>query len=294
MSLLFLINSDTAVVMNLRGIFTFTLLMSLKCTILASGELSIVLENAQLLSSKDYAHIVNMKQEDGFQSDCYEIFQQSGGKAKDGLYIIQLMKDLIVVYCDMQSAEGGWTVIQHITVNSSLDFDRTWQDYKQGFGLISDDHWLGNEFMHRLTSKPGAYKLGIKLIDMNGEMKWAEYDPFRIDDEESKYKIRLGLYQGTAADALTQDTEAYVHDNQKFTTKDSDNDNYFRNCAKLELNGVPGGGWWYNACAGANLNRRNVVYWQNDCNKDNLCKYAWMMVKPNKLVKCINSPRDEL
>ncbi|XP_067894466.1 fibrinogen-like protein 1-like protein [Heterodontus francisci] len=281
--------------MNFRGFFTFILLTSLKCNILASAELPVVLENAHLLSSKDYVHIINMKQEGGFQNDCYEIFQQSEGKAKDGLYVIRLMKDLIVVYCDMQSAEGGWTVIQHITANSSLDFDRTWQDYKQGFGLVNGDHWLGNEFMHRLTSKPSPYKLGIKLIDMNGEMKWGEYDPFRIEGEESRYKIRLGLYQGTATDALTQDTETYNHDNQEFTTKDRDNDNYFQNCAKLELHGIPGGGWWYNACAGANLNRRNVVYWQNDCNKDNLCKYAWMMVKPNsKLVNCSNSPHDEL
>ncbi|XP_078419363.1 fibrinogen-like protein 1-like protein [Cetorhinus maximus] len=277
------------------NLLTFILLTLLKSTILISAELSVELENVHLLSSKDHAQIINMKQGSGFPSDCYEIFQQSEGTAKDGLYIIQLMKAFIVVYCDMQSAEGGWTVIQHITANSSIDFDRTWQDYKQGFGLVNGDHWLGNEFMHRLTSKLGAYKLGIKLIDVNGEIKWGEYDPVLIEGEESRYKIRLGLYQGTAVDALTQETEAYIHDNQKFTTKDSDNDNYFQNCAKLELNGIPGGGWWYNACAAANLNRRNVVYWQNDCNKENLCKYAWMMVKPNnKLVKCDKSPHTEL
>ncbi|XP_020369884.1 fibrinogen-like protein 1-like protein [Rhincodon typus] len=281
--------------MNVWSFLNCILLMLLKCTILTSAERSVELKNAHLLTSKDYAHIINMKQEVGFPNDCYEIFQQSEGKAKDGLYIIQLMKELLVVYCDMHSAEGGWTVVQHITANTSLDFDRTWQDYKQGFGLVNGDHWLGNEFMHRLTSKPRAYKLGIKLIGMNGEMKWGEYDPFLIEREEAKYKIRLGLYQGTAADALTQDTEAYIHDNQKFTTKDSDNDNYFQNCAKLELNGISGGGWWYNACAGANLNRRNILYWQNDCNKENLCKYAWMMVKPNnKQGKCSDSSHDEL
>ncbi|XP_078089432.1 fibrinogen-like protein 1-like protein [Mustelus asterias] len=274
---------------------SFILLASLKWTTLTSAELPVELENAHLLSPKDPAHIINMEQEGGFPGDCLEILQESGGRAKDGLYIIQLVKDLIVVYCDMQSAEGGWTVIQHITANSSLDFDRTWQDYKRGFGLVDGDHWLGNEFLHRFTSKPGGYKLGIKLVGMNGEMKWGEYEPFLIESEEARYKIRLGLYHGTAADALAQDTEAYIHDNQRFTTKDSDNDNYFQNCAKLELNGIPGGGWWYNACAGANLNRRNVVYWQNDCNKDNLCKYAWMMVKPNsKLVKCHHSPHSEL
>ncbi|XP_078263254.1 fibrinogen-like protein 1-like protein [Rhinoraja longicauda] len=281
--------------MNLRNLFSVTLLMLLNCTILISTEPSVELKNVHLLSPGDYVHIINLRWQDGFLSNCYEIFQQSEGKAKDGLYVIQLMKVLIVVYCDMQSAEGGWTIIQHITANSSLDFDRTWQDYKQGFGFVNGDHWLGNDFMHRITSKPNEYKLGIKLINVNGEMKWGEYDPFFIENEESRYKIRLGLYHGTATDALTKDTEAYIHDNQKFTTKDSDNDNYSQNCAKLELNGIPGGGWWYNACAGANLNRRNVVYWQNDCNKENLCKYAWMMIKPNsKVTKCHKILRDEL
>ncbi|XP_059811591.1 fibrinogen-like protein 1-like protein [Hypanus sabinus] len=282
-------------VMNLRSLFTITLLMLLKYTTLISTESSMELRNADLLASKDYARIINLSQQGGFPSDCHEIFQQSESKAEDGLYVIQLMKDLLVVYCDMHSADGGWTVIQHITVNSSLDFDRTWQDYKQGFGFINGDHWLGNELIHRITSRPNEYSLGIKLVNMNGEVKWGEYDPFLIEGEESKYKIRLGLYRGTATDALTQDTEAYIHDNQKFTTKDSDNDNYYRNCAKLELNGIPGGGWWYNACAGANLNRKNVIYWQNDCNKDNQCKYAWMMVKPNnREVKCSSTLRDEL
>ncbi|XP_069771589.1 fibrinogen-like protein 1-like protein [Narcine bancroftii] len=287
--------AKAGVVMYLRSLFNITLLMLLKCTILISSELSVELRNVHLLSLEDYAHILNLRQQGGFPSNCYDIFQESEGKAEDGLYVLQLMKDLIVVYCDMQSAEGGWTVIQHITVNSSVDFDRTWQEYKQGFGFVNGDHWLGNEFMHQLTSRSNEYKLGIKLIDVNGEVKWGEYDPFLIENEESRYKIRLGLFHGTATDALTQDTETYIHDNQKFTTKDCDNDNYYKNCAKLELSGIPGGGWWYNACAGANLNRRNVVYWQNDCNKDSLCKYAWMMVKPNsKVAKCSHTSRDEL
>uniref|UniRef100_A0A8D0CAB1 Fibrinogen C-terminal domain-containing protein n=1 Tax=Salvator merianae TaxID=96440 RepID=A0A8D0CAB1_SALMN len=214
-----------------------------------------------------------------YPRDCSEIFKQSKENAKDGLYVIQPAKDPIGVYCNMQ--DGGWTVIQHITANSTVDFDRTWQDYKYGFGSINDNYWLGNEYMHQLTTSPRPYTLRVKLVDLNAEIKWAEYDPFHIEDEASQYRIRLGLYKGNAVDALCYDTEAYLHDNQKFTTKDRDNDNYFQNCAKLEYNGIPGGGWWYDACAGANLNRKNVIYWQQDCNKQHMCKYAWMMVKPS-------------
>ncbi|MEQ2233503.1 hypothetical protein ILYODFUR_022507 [Ilyodon furcidens] len=226
--------------------------------------------------------------------DCYEMLIASSGTARDGVYLIQPYNSPIVAYCAMQ--EGGWTVVQHITVNSSVDFDRTWDEYKNGFGDVTGDHWLGNEYLYQLTRGPARYKLGVKLVDPDAVIKMGEYDPFLVEEEFTGYRLRLGLFQGTALDALTLDTENYLHDNQKFTTKDRDNDNYFQNCAKLEFQGVPGGGWWYDACAGANLNRRNIIYWQKDCNKERLCKYAWMMVRPSETVKVIHSGhcKDEL
>ncbi|OCT66416.1 hypothetical protein XELAEV_18042666mg [Xenopus laevis] len=214
-----------------------------------------------------------------FSRDCSEILYKSQGIATDGLYVIQPADVPIVVICIMQ--DKGWTVIQHITANSSLDFDRGWEDYKFGFGSVLGDHWLGNEYMHQLTQPPGLQKLGIRLVTMEGEIKLGVYDPVLIESEDSQYRLRLGLFHGSATDALTRDTEAYVHDNQKFTTRDRDNDNYIHNCAKLEHEGIAGGGWWYDACAGANLNRRNIIYWQKDCTKDKLCKYATMMLQSN-------------
>uniref|UniRef100_A0A671LY78 Zgc:194887 n=1 Tax=Sinocyclocheilus anshuiensis TaxID=1608454 RepID=A0A671LY78_9TELE len=207
----------------------------------------------------------------------------SGGQARDGLYLIRPGDSPIAVYC----AEGGWTVVQHITVNSSVDFDRGWDEYKHGFGSLSGKHWLGNEHLHRLTRGPARYKLGIKLVDEDAVTKTGRYEPALVEDKEAQY----------AADALTLDTENYLHNNKRFTTRDLDNDNYFQNCAQLEFQGVAGGGWWCDACAGANLNHRNVIYWQKDCNKEHLCKYAWMMVKPSEQLKVISSgdcARDEL
>ncbi|XP_053567238.1 fibrinogen-like protein 1-like protein [Bombina bombina] len=230
-----------------------------------------------------------------FSSDCSEVMQKSQGTATDGLYIIQPESVNIVVFCIMQ--DGGWTVVQHITANSSLDFDRNWEDYKLGFGNALGDHWLGNEYMHQLTQPPGHHKLGIKLVNMEGQIKWGMYSPALIESEESQYRLRLGLYHGSANDAMTHDTVAYLHDNQKFTTKDRDNDNYFQNCARLEFQGIAGGGWWYDACAGANLNRKNVIYWQKDCNKEKPCKYASMMMQPVAVKECehtVHCHKDEL
>ncbi|XP_062379750.1 fibrinogen-like protein 1-like protein [Sardina pilchardus] len=243
-----------------------------------------VAENLHLLSLEEHKAIVNLGQK-LLPRDCHEIWESSGGKARDGVYLIQPADTRIAAYCAMQ--DGGWTVVQHITVNSSVDFDCTWEEYKRGFGSLSANHWLGNQHLHQLTAGPVRYKLGIKLVDKDAVTKFGEYDPVLVEGEDTQYRLRLGPFQGTAGDALTQDTENYLHDNQRFTTKDRDNDNYFQNCARLEFQGVAGGGWWYDACAGANLNRRNVIYWQKDCNKEHLCKYAWMMVKPSELIKVV-------
>ncbi|XP_028294072.1 fibrinogen-like protein 1-like protein [Gouania willdenowi] len=251
-------------------------------------------ENLSLLPQEERHLILNPGMK-GIPRDCYEMLMASSGLARDGVYLIQPGDTPIVAFCAMQ--DGGWTVVQHMTVNSSVDFDRTWDEYKNGFGYVTGDHWLGNEYLHELTKGSARYKLGIKLVGPDAVTKMGEYDPFLVEDESSAYRLRLGLFQGTAVDAFTLDTENYLHDNQKFTTKDRDNDNYFQNCAKLEFQGVPGGGWWYDACAGANLNRRNVIYWQKDCNKERLCKYAWMMVKPSETVKVVHSgdcKKDEL
>ncbi|CAG2238238.1 unnamed protein product [Mytilus edulis] len=53
----------------------------------------------------------------------------------------------IDVYCDMDTNGGGWTIIQR-RVDSVVDFYRFWSDYKNGFGSVSENHWLGNGFEH--------------------------------------------------------------------------------------------------------------------------------------------------
>ncbi|XP_014031430.1 fibrinogen-like protein 1-like protein [Salmo salar] len=276
------------------GTWTVAITAALVVSLMGVHTKHLVAENTHLLTSEEHKMVLNQGMKE-YPRDCYEMLMGSGSPARDGVYLIQPGDYPILAYCAMQ--DGGWTVVQHITVNSSVDFDRTWVEYKQGFGVLNGDHWLGNEHLHHLTRGPGRYKLGVKLVDKDAVAKIGEYDPFMVEDERSGFRLRLGLFQGSALDALTQDTENYLHDNQRFTTKDRDNDNYFQNCAKLEFQGVAGGGWWYDACAGANLNRRNVIYWQKDCNKEHLCKYAWMMVKPSDTVKVVhtgNCKKDEL
>ncbi len=49
----------------------------------------------------------------------------------------------------------AWTVIQR-RINGTIDFYREWNEYKNGFGDLQTEFWLGNEKIHQLTNQ-GQY-----------------------------------------------------------------------------------------------------------------------------------------
>ncbi|XP_062602149.1 ficolin-1-A-like [Saccostrea cucullata] len=124
--------------------------------------------------------------------------------------------------------------------DGSEDFFRTWNEYKNGFGSLGNEFWLGNDKIHTITSS-GNYKLGIDLKDFSGNSRYATYNIFSIGDERSGYILNLVDYNGNAGDSLMT-----RHKGSKFATKDRDN---AHGCAKQYK-----GGWWYQNCHRANLN----------------------------------------
>ncbi|XP_046860829.1 techylectin-5B-like [Xenia sp. Carnegie-2017] len=172
--------------------------------------------------------------------DCSEV--QNNGNNESGVY--QINPDgqgYFKVFCDMKSSGGGWTVFQRC-LDRSVDFYRGWNDYKEGFGNLTSEFWLGLDKIYRLTSAR-RNKLRVDLGDWSGKKAYAEYDYFAVKNENKKYQLSLGKYSGTAWDALSG------HKNMKFSTKDSDNDIYSGNCATSNK-----GAWWYNDCYFSNLN----------------------------------------
>ncbi|GFN94691.1 tenascin-r [Plakobranchus ocellatus] len=151
--------------------------------------------------------------------------------------------------CDMFTDGGGWIVIQRRTTGN-VDFYRDWVTYKEGFGSLDDDFWLGNDNIHSITSS-GTYELRIDF-KYKGKSAFAHYSTFSIDDENKNYALRLGDYDGTAGDSLN------YHRRQQFSTFDRDNDDSSGNCAV-----VYSGGWWYGMCHHSNLNGK----WMADVHK---------------------------
>ena len=98
------------------------------------------------------------------------------------------------VFCDMRTSGGGWTVFQS-RLDGSGDFYRGWNDYKNDFGDLKGEFWLGLEKMHRL-SVATTNMIRIEMEDPSGNMKYAEYDLFAIKNETAKYQLSLRTYSG--------------------------------------------------------------------------------------------------
>ena len=98
------------------------------------------------------------------------------------------------VFCDQTTAGGGWTVFQK-RYNGTVDFFRAWDDYKQGFGNLNGEFWLGLEKIHRLTAR-SSNKLRVDLEDFYGKTAFAEYGSFSVASERAKYLLGLRVYSG--------------------------------------------------------------------------------------------------
>ena len=110
----------------------------------------------------------------------------------------------IQVLCDMTANGGGWTVFQR-RLDGSVDFFQGWKSYKNGFGNLSGEFWLGNDNLHRLTSASDDVMLRVDLEDFDGNITYAEYTTFQVADEADKYRITIGGYNGTAGDSMVDD-----------------------------------------------------------------------------------------
>ena len=98
------------------------------------------------------------------------------------------------VFCDQKTAGGGWTVFQK-RLDGSVDFYRNRDDYKNGFGNLNSEFWLGLDKIYRLTEKK-RNRLRVDLEETTGNTAYAEYDMFAVTNEATKYKLSLGNYSG--------------------------------------------------------------------------------------------------
>ncbi|XP_059219589.1 microfibril-associated glycoprotein 4 [Stomoxys calcitrans] len=196
---------------------------------------------------------------------------------RNGIYKIQIDSysyDPFLVECDAKTENGGWIVIQK-RQDGSEDFYRDWKDYKNGFGSLPGEFWIGLDKLFALTHYLGSQELLIVMED-EGVNRYARYSNFIIGNESDYYSLKsLGKYTGNAGDSLSH------HLGMKFTTKDRDNDEDANNCAETFK-----GAWWHRKCHVSNLNGKygdhafgRGVNWHTFKNYTRSIQYVKMMIR---------------
>ncbi|XP_023118244.2 fibrinogen alpha chain [Amphiprion ocellaris] len=187
------------------------------------------------------------RQADYVGKDCVDAHRNHLNGETNGLFKIKPgggdSAVTVEVYCQQEGFMGGWLLVQQ-REGGALDFNRTWAEYRDGFGSVDakgkGELWLGNQNLHLLTAG-GETMLKVELEDREGGVASAEYT-VRIGPEDQGFPLHVSGYTGDAGDALVP-----AHNGMKFSAFDRDASE--GSCAERF-----GGGWWYNSCQTANLN----------------------------------------
>lgn len=78
-------------------------------------------------------------------------------------------------------------------IDGRLNFLRDWEEYKNGFGFLEGEFWLGNEWIRKLAMQ-GPHELRVDLGDFQQQERFARYRVFSISDERSNYTLRVERY----------------------------------------------------------------------------------------------------
>ena len=153
----------------------------------------------------------------------------------------------ISVFCDTQTADGGWTVIQR-RKDGSVDFDRPWSDYEKGFGDLNGEFWYGLKSMNCLT-QTGQWEMRVDFEFENMTRSYLHYNVFKVGSATDEYPLTISGFTGITP---TDPFSTMILNGMKFSTYDNENDRHPSvNCA-TQYDG--NGGWWYNRCWRINLN----------------------------------------
>ncbi|KFB49728.1 hypothetical protein ZHAS_00018381 [Anopheles sinensis] len=198
-------------------------------------------------------------------------------RISSGSYTINLGQgQLKTVFCEQVAYDGGWIVFQY-RYNGKVDFYRSWAEYRDGFGTLDGEFWMGLKYLHQLTSAQ-KHELIVEMKDYNGSSAYAKYDHFEVGTEAQNFALKIGNYNGTAGDSLN------YNQGMEFSTEDRDNDNHRSlHCAEYHK-----GPWWHNVCTFANLNGpyENVtasdkaMFWHDFKNDKRAMVYTTMMLRP--------------
>lgn len=163
-----------------------------------------------------------------------------------GIYKIKIEEfDTRHVYCDMDTDDGGWIVIQRNRKISSVNFNRKWDDYETGFGYLKGEFWYGLKGLSCLTQS-GNWEMRLDYQKTDGTWSYLHYTKFKVGSTDGHYPLTVTGFTKLSGNLMAN------NNGRKFSTPDVDNDNYHYHCAAS----YPSGWWYYYHCSTeVNINR---------------------------------------
>lgn len=149
-------------------------------------------------------------------------------------------------------SRDNWIVIHSRHIGLALSFNRTMQEYTEGFGNLKSEFWLGLEKLHQITSNRYArYTMRFEGRQSTGYDVSTEYLDVKIAGKEESYKL---TYQKRG-----QSTKSYgnLASGAIFRAREEPG-NATHSCV------VNYNGWWYRntVCFQYDLNfNANVPFW---------------------------------
>ncbi|XP_070181194.1 angiopoietin-related protein 1-like [Littorina saxatilis] len=169
--------------------------------------------------------------------DCSEGYQLN---LPSGVYKIQpsLATSPFSVYC--KNVWGGRMFIA-IRLEPDLLFNRTWEEYRNGFGNVAGDYWLGLQNIYLLTNSGLNYKLYVQMKDKADFFRQQIYFSFKISDETSSYRLYFNSTEPNAGPQRVLGDSLSPALGSRFSTYDADHDgDVTENCALRHQSG-----WWF-------------------------------------------------
>ena len=121
-------------------------------------------------------------------SNFFTFGKNAAGQLPSGVYLVKSFCGKCInaqAYCDTSNGGGGWLVVQR-RQDGSVNFNRTWLEYENGFGKLTGEFWYGLKALHCLTDQGGwEMRMDIKLA--NGTNISLQYELFKVASAKDKY-----------------------------------------------------------------------------------------------------------
>jgi hypothetical protein len=89
-------------------------------------------------------------------------------------------------------ASKDWLLVSRRTGRNHREFEKSWNEYKEGFGVPIGNYWIGLEKLSQLTMVPRTIRIEFVEFKAYNDVYFYEYSGFQVADESDLFRLSLG------------------------------------------------------------------------------------------------------